>query len=519
MNKRQTRRRLSMPQLRAILIPLAGFLVILMALNGYQYFKLKSNLAGPVISEISDAELRDMQHFFDSISDKLKIVRDWARNGVLDRDDIIGLNKKFMPLIKHQEQLSGILLADNKGREYYLRPDENSWVTRTRAAGQEGTLLYRRWQEPDKSIEQWQKKSDYSPEKRPWFHHSEKEDYIYWTPVYTFYEEKIKGISASVSWNIADTENDFAVFAIDIPIKELRQLLKANERTRRGILFLVNPYSDYFILGDGAESEKEDTPPAPISELISQWKQADQPARQIVRLQNNKQQWLATFKPMLKYNSVLWVGVAASEKELVAGLNSTLFDIDLIDLLVACAGGGAMLLLIWLNGGLRSSRSPEQEDPVLKVHSLINKGEGNNIEFKSTVRINLKNGKPGKEIEFAWLKAVIAFLNSDGGTLLIGIADDGRIHGLEPDNFENDDRCLLHIKNLFNQHVGAEFSDFADFTLVEIEDKKIVVVDCRPAGRPVFLKVGKNEEFFIRSGPSNSKLRPSQMIRYIQQKK
>lgn len=518
MNKKRTKRRLSMPRLRAILIPLAGFLVILTALNGYQYFKLKTNLAGPVISEISDAELRDMQHFFDSVSDKLKIVRDWARNGVLDRDDIVGLNKKFMPLIEHQASLSGFLLADNKGREYYLRPDEHSWVTRTRAAGQEETLLYQRWQVPDKPIKEWQKKSDYSPVKRPWFHRSEKEDSIYWTPVYTFHEENIKGISASVSWDIVDTENDFAVFAIDIPIKELLQLLKANDRTRRGILFLVNSYSDYFILGDGAEAGGQDISPAPISELISQWKQTDQPARQIVRLQNNKQQWLATFKPMLEYNSVLWVGVAASEKELVAGLNSTLFDIDLIDLLVACAGGGAMLLLIWLNGGLRSARSPEQEDPVLRVHSLINQGEGNNIEFKSTVRINLKNGKVGKEIEFAWLKAVIAFLNSDGGTLLIGVADDGRIHGLEADNFENDDRCLLHIKNLFNQHVGAEFSDFTDFTLVEIEDKKIVVVDCQPAGKPVFLKVGKNEEFYIRSGPSNSKLTPSQMIRYIQQK-
>ncbi len=519
MNKGQTRRRLSMPRLRAILIPLAGFLVILMALNGYQFFKLKSNLAGPVINEISDAELRDMQSFFDSISDKLKIVRDWARNGVLDRNDTIGLNKQLMPLIEHQAPLSGILLADNKGWEYYLRPDESSWVTRTRAADQKGNLLYQRWQEPDKLIKEWQKKSDYSPVKRPWFHRSEKEDSIYWTSVYTFYETKIKGISASVSWDIADTENDFAVFAIDIPIKELRQLLKAKDRTRRGILFLVNPYSDYFILGDGAEVGEEDVSPAPISELISRWKKADQPAGQVVRLQNNKQQWLATFKPMLKHNSVIWVGVAASEKELVAGLNSTLFDIDLIDLLVACAGGGAMLLLIWLNGGLRSARSPEQEDPVLKVHSLINEGEGSNIEFKSTVRINLKNGKAGKEIEFAWLKAVIAFLNSDGGTLLIGVADDGGIYGLEADNFENDDRCLLHIKNLFNQHVGAEFSDFADFTLVEIEDKKIVVVDCQPAGKPVFLKVGKNEEFFIRSGPSNSKLTPSQMIRYVQQKK
>ena len=66
---------------------------------------------------------------------------------------------------------------------------------------------------------------------------------------------------------------------------------------------------------------------------------------------------------------------------------------------------------------------------------------------------------------------------------------------------------------------SSEFSDFVDFTLVEIEDSKVVVAECQSAGKPVFLKVGKNEEFYIRSGPSNSKLTPSQMIRYVQQKR
>jgi hypothetical protein len=517
MNNDQARHRMPRPRLKAILIPLAGFLLILTALNGYQYFKLKSNLAGPVISEISDAEIRDMQIFFDSVSDKLRIVRDWARNGALDSDDVIDLNKKFIPMIEHQNPLSGMLLADNKGWEYYLRQDGLSWITRTRAAGQSGILHYQQWQEPDKSIKKWQKKSDYSPLTRPWFHRLEDENSIYWTPVYTFFEKNIKGISASVSWNLDDSKDHFAVFALDIPLKELRKLLTVNNRTRRGVLFLVNPYSDYFILEDEGGENTAST--APITELINKWKEADQPAREIIRLQNNKQQWLATFKPLLQYNSVIWVGVAASKKELVDGLNKTLFDIDVVDLLVACAGAGAMLLLLWLNGGLRTAHSREEQDPVLRVHSLINQGEGNNLEFKSTVRMNLKNGKAGKEIEFAWLKAVVAFLNSDGGTLLIGVADDGRILGLAADNFENDDRCLLHLKNLFNQHVGAEFSDFVDFTLLELDEQQIVVVDCRPAGKPVFLKVGKNEEFYIRSGPSNSKLMPSQMIRYIQQKK
>ena len=511
------KRRRSLPRLSAVVIPLAGFILILSVLNGYQYFKLRANLSAPIINEISNSKIRDLQIFFNAISDNLQIVRDWGRNDVLKNDDIVSLNKKFIPLIEHLQPLSGVLLADNRGWEYYLQPNGSSWITRFTQSAQKGVQLYQQWDDPEKSIKKWQKKSDYSPLKRPWFHRSENKNSIYWTSIYTFHENQVPGISASVSWDAKDAPENFTVFAFDFPLKDLQQLLAAQNTNSQSLLFLVNPLSDSFILANRTDPAGANSFNDVVTALVHQWKEDGQPAKKVVRLQRDKQQWLATFKPMLQDNAVIWIGVAATEKELISGLTSSLFDIDLIDLLVAFAGGVVMLLFIWLNGGLRSG-SRDKEDPVLRIHRLINEGEGNKIEFKSTVRINLKNGKPGKEIEFAWLKAVIAFLNSDGGTLLIGVADNGKILGLETDNFENDDRCLLHIKNLFNQHVGAEFSDFVDFTLVEVDGNKIITADCRPAGKPVFLRVGKNEEFYIRSGPSNSKLSPSQMIRYIQQK-
>ncbi len=520
MNNSANRRKSLKFKLSTVLIPLAGFFIILAGLNGYQYFKLRANLAEPVINQISDAEIRELQNFFDSVANKLKIVRDWARNGVLDNENVISLNKKLIPLIEHQIPISGVLLADSDGREYYLYPKATQWVTRIRAAGQTGVLKFQLWQTPSKSIKQWQEKSSYSPKNRPWFHRNQEDDSIYWTPVYTFHENNTKGISASVSWDTEGNKDRFTVFALDIQIQELQQLIQETDGNQDTILFLVNPFSGEFILADGLQNDNKEqgSPGERIVKLISQWKEAGKPAGELIRTGDSEEEWLATFKPMLKHNSVIWLGVAASEKKLIDNLSNTLFAIDLVDLLVACTGGGAMLLLVWLNGGLRSSKQ-EEEDPILRCHRLINLGEGNNIEFKSTVRMNLNKGKPGKEIEFAWLKAVVAFLNSNGGTLLIGVADNGKILGLEADNFENNDRCLLHIKNLFNHHIGAEFSDFVDFFLLIVEDKKIVTVDCQEAGKPVFLRIGKNEEFYIRSGPSNSKLAPSQMLRYVQQKK
>jgi len=110
-------------------------------------------------------------------------------------------------------------------------------------------------------------------------------------------------------------------------------------------------------------------------------------------------------------------------------------------------------------------------------------------------------------------------MNSEGGTLLIGINDDSGIEGIEADGFESDDKCGLHVKNLLNQHIGAEFSRYIDCGLKTINGKTIVVITCEKVADPVFLSVGKNEDFFIRSGPSSIRLSMSKTVKYLQQRK
>ncbi len=106
-------------------------------------------------------------------------------------------------------------------------------------------------------------------------------------------------------------------------------------------------------------------------------------------------------------------------------------------------------------------------------------------------------------------------MNSDGGILLIGVDDDGEILGTDADNFDNEDKCRLHFKNLLNAHIGADFTRFIHLKVVPIREKTILVIECERVRRPVFLSVGKNEDFFIRSGPSSTKLTMSQMVKYL----
>ena len=153
--------------------------------------------------------------------------------------------------------------------------------------------------------------------------------------------------------------------------------------------------------------------------------------------------------------------------------------------------------------------------------ALIKNGESFDLEFKSTIRLNLKTGEKDKKMEKAVLKTLVAFLNSDGGTLLVGVEDDGNILGVDIEGFDNCDKMNLHIINLISSQIGDEFLPFIRFREIDFgkkengADKLVVRFDCRPTSTPAFYKEGKQEIYFVRSGPSSVELTGSDLIKYV----
>ena len=163
--------------------------------------------------------------------------------------------------------------------------------------------------------------------------------------------------------------------------------------------------------------------------------------------------------------------------------------------------------------------SIDPAQPETDLRELIAGGEGAHLEFKSTMRMNLRTRANGKEIELAWLKGVTAFLNTEGGIVLLGVGDDGTVLGLAEDRFESEDHCRLHFKNLLNQHLGPEYARFVRFEIHDLDGLRIGAVECERADAPAFLRYdGKGEKaeaFLIRNGPANVELSVSRAMRYI----
>jgi membrane protein YdbS with pleckstrin-like domain len=151
---------------------------------------------------------------------------------------------------------------------------------------------------------------------------------------------------------------------------------------------------------------------------------------------------------------------------------------------------------------------------------LILEGEHARLEMKQTFRWDGKRKITSKELEKAVMKTVAAFLNTDGGQLLIGVADNGNIFGLEDDFKSLTRKNHDGFENAFNQSfknmLGAEFRQYVGVRFESIEDKDVCIVDVEQSPKPVFLDAGNGEEqFFIRTGNTTSALKMSEVNSYI----
>jgi len=134
--------------------------------------------------------------------------------------------------------------------------------------------------------------------------------------------------------------------------------------------------------------------------------------------------------------------------------------------------------------------------PVAPVSltDLIADGESDELEFKSTLRWDLMQGLVNKKLEEVIMKTVSAFANSQGGTLLIGVADDGTVLGLEHDYQSlggvDRDKFELHLRNLLNQQFGTGFvTSKVSIKFHDVDDKEVCLIDISPAKEPVILEV------------------------------
>ena len=167
-----------------------------------------------------------------------------------------------------------------------------------------------------------------------------------------------------------------------------------------------------------------------------------------------------------------------------------------------------------MNGqGMYQEGDNAQAREPIDIDALIAGGESATVEFKSTLRVNLRTNKRDRNIELSSLRTVAAFQNSRvGGTLIIGVADDGEPLGIGKDNFRNKDEMALYFTNIVTRGMGAVAATRVRLDFIEYRESEVLAVRCDPSTQPVYVNDGK---FYVRTGRATTELSARDAVEYI----
>lgn len=149
---------------------------------------------------------------------------------------------------------------------------------------------------------------------------------------------------------------------------------------------------------------------------------------------------------------------------------------------------------------------------------LLTNNESATLEFKPSARWDYYQNRNNSDLQKAIIKTVAAFLNTEGGTLLIGVADNAKVLGLKQDfatlQKAKTDDYLLFLNNIIFDKLGHDLRFCIEISILPLKGKEVCRVAVRKSPRPVYVNDGQNEQFFVRFGNSSKNLSLKAAVEY-----
>ena len=168
----------------------------------------------------------------------------------------------------------------------------------------------------------------------------------------------------------------------------------------------------------------------------------------------------------------------------------------------------------------RRSERIEQLSAALgsDIETLIAQGESAILEFKSSFRWDLRENKLNRALEAVVLKTLAGYMNGNGGTLLIGVADDGSVVGLDHDykTLKKQDRDGFEqaVMTAVAVKLGGDACHAVQIVFHMVHEKEVCRVMIAPMRRPVYIKEGDSPKLYVRTGALTRELNVQEAIDY-----
>ena len=170
-----------------------------------------------------------------------------------------------------------------------------------------------------------------------------------------------------------------------------------------------------------------------------------------------------------------------------------------------------------------STSSGSLTESARRILELADLGEAKTREFKASARWNIDSKARDADIEHGIVKTIAAFLNSDGGSLLIGVDDTGGVVGLHNDyklfsrkqqnprdSFEN------WLTGLVEEQLGGGTFNHWEVSFEAFPAGDVCLVSVRPSQIAVYLRRGqRGVQFFVRANNTTRELTIDQATDYM----
>ena len=155
----------------------------------------------------------------------------------------------------------------------------------------------------------------------------------------------------------------------------------------------------------------------------------------------------------------------------------------------------------------------------MSVEDLLKQEESDTVEFKSSVYYSYNSGVPEKIIKDSFLKTIAGFLNTRGGALGVGIADNGDLLGIHPDlqkKYMDIDHYVNSLTSLIKHSLGSLATTRVNIQIQTTDNVQIAIVHVLPSPEPIYAHVSKgNQIFYVRMNNSTRQIEGRDLVEYI----
>tara|TARA_B100000949_G_scaffold72438_1_gene64605 strand:- start:280 stop:1074 length:795 start_codon:yes stop_codon:yes gene_type:complete len=160
---------------------------------------------------------------------------------------------------------------------------------------------------------------------------------------------------------------------------------------------------------------------------------------------------------------------------------------------------------------------------VRDIDALIQAGENEMVEFKSSIRYDYYRKTTNKELKLVIAKTITGFMNAKGGKLIIGVDDDGNVLGLENDfktlKHKNRDGYEREVFRIISTQLGHEACFSNHISFYSLNEKDVCLVDIEPSEKPVYVSDTENTTFYVRTGNATYPLSVKEAVNYLETRK